>query len=300
MIYLKLLLTAIFWGGTFIAGRMLAGHVHPVAAAFVRFSIASVCLLGVLYKTRGHIPALPRRLWPAALLLGLTGVFTYNICFFAGLKLVPAGRASIIIANNPVVIALGAALVFRQRLGAVKSLGVLISVCGAVVAISRGRVLALFSGGIGPGDVLIFGCVLSWAAFSLIGKSVLARIQPLVAITYAALTGSLLLLLPALKSGLVASLAAYSVGDWANLAYLGVFGTVVGFVWYYQGIEKIGPTRAGLFINFVPLSAILMAYLFLDEPVTWSLAVGAALVIGGVYLTNNGLRRPVVAAGGCR
>ena len=294
MIHLKLLLTAIFWGGTFIAGRMLAGHVHPVCASFLRFAIATACLLAVVYRTHGRLPLLPRRLWLPTLLLGLTGVFSYNILFFAGLKLVPAGRASIIIANNPVMIALGAALFFKHRLGPVKSLGVLISVCGAVVAISRGHVLTLFSGGIGLGDYLIFGCVLSWVAFSLIGKTVLSRIPPLIAITYAAITGSLLLLIPALMSGLTASLAAYSLLDWANMAYLGIFGTVLGFVWYYQGIEKIGPTRAGLFINFVPLSAIILAFLILNESITWSLAAGTVLVIAGVYLTNIGLTLPLV------
>jgi drug/metabolite transporter (DMT)-like permease len=58
-------------------------------------------------------------------------------------------------------------------------------------------------------------------------------------------------------------------------------------VWFYEGIKKIGPTKAGLFINFVPISAILMAFLFLDEPLTFSLLVGAILVTIGVYLTNR-------------
>jgi drug/metabolite transporter (DMT)-like permease len=62
---------------------------------------------------------------------------------------------------------------------------------------------------------------------------------------------------------------------------------VLGFVWFYEGIKKIGPTKAGLFINFVPISAILMAFLFLDEPLTFSLLVGALLVTTGVYLTNR-------------
>jgi drug/metabolite transporter (DMT)-like permease len=74
---------------------------------------------------------------------------------------------------------------------------------------------------------------------------------------------------------------------WGNVIYLGVLGTVVGFVWFYQGIQKIGPTRAGLFINFVPISAVIMANLILDEPLTWSLVAGVVMVSGGVYLTNR-------------
>lgn len=259
MTYVKLLLTAVFWGGTFISGRLLAGHVDPVCASFLRFAIASALLLILLRTAHGRFVFPERRLWPPVLLLGLTGVFAYNILFFGGLKLVPAGRASIIIANNPVFIALGAAVLFRHRLERVKSFGVGLSVCGAVTAISRGNPASLLTGGIGIGDLMIFGCVLSWVSFSLIGKTVLTRISPLVSIAYAAMAGTLLLLGPALANGLLGSLAIYSPADWINLAYLGIFGTVLGFVWYYQGIERIGPTRSALFINFVPISAIVMA-----------------------------------------
>ena len=68
---------------------------------------------------------------------------------------------------------------------------------------------------------------------------------------------------------------------------MGVFGTVISFVWYYKGVKKIGPVKAGLFINFVPVWAIIFAYLILKETLTPSLFSGAALVIGGVYLTNK-------------
>ena len=292
MTYLKLLLTAIFWGGTFIAGRMLAAHVQPFSAAFLRFSVAAILLLMILYRRHGRLPGLPRPLWLPVLLLGLSGVFCYNFLFFWGLQTVPAGRAAVIIANNPVIIALGAALIFGHRLGWVKSMGVLLSVSGAIMAICRGHLASLFSGGLSWGDLLIFGCVLSWATFSLIGKTVLDRITPLAAIAYASVIGALLLLVPALLEGLVHQAVGCSILDWVNIVYLGLFGTVLGFVWYYEGIEKIGPTRSALFINFVPLSAMAMAYVILAEPVTWSLAMGTVLVIGGVYLTNNGLSKP--------
>lgn len=291
-IYLKLLLTAIFWGGTFIAGRLLAAHVQPFSAAFLRFSVAAGLLLAVLYRRHGRLPSLPRPMWLPVLLLGLSGVFCYNFLFFWGLQTVPAGRAAVIIANNPVIIALGAALIFGHRLGWVKSVGVLLSVSGAILAISRGHLAGLFSGGLAWGDMLIFGCVLSWAAFSLIGKTVLDRVKPLVAIAYASVVGALLLLVPALMEDLLRQAAGCSILDWVSIVYLGLFGTVLGFVWYYEGIEKIGPTRSALFINFVPLSAMVLAYLILAEPVTWSLAMGAVLVISGVYLTNNGLSKP--------
>ncbi|MHC4565703.1 MAG: DMT family transporter [Planctomycetota bacterium] len=83
------------------------------------------------------------------------------------------------------------------------------------------------------------------------------------------------------------NIAHQSARDWLCISYLGIFGTVIGFVWYYQGVERLGPTKAGLFINFVPIFGILSAFLILREQVTFSLAIGAVLVISGVYLTNR-------------
>ncbi len=293
MIFLKLLLTALFWGGTFISGRTLGAlGVHPTAAAFLRFTVSSVLLVILVVLRMGRIPALPSRLWLKMGLLGLTGVFSYNILFFWGLGLVEAGRASIIIAISPAMIALGASLIFGQRLGIPRCLGVVASIIGAMTAISSGNPAALLSGGIGLGDLLIFGCVLSWAAYSLIGKAVLSDTSPLVSVTYSSAIGALMLLPAALTNGLVEALPTYTLPEWLNIGYLGVFGTVIGFVWYYEGIEKIGAAKASLFINFVPIFAILLSASLLGERLTMSLAVGAVMVVCGVYVTNNGFSFP--------
>jgi drug/metabolite transporter (DMT)-like permease len=68
---------------------------------------------------------------------------------------------------------------------------------------------------------------------------------------------------------------------------LGFFGTALGFQWYYEGIRAIGPSRAGVFINLVPVSAMSLSYLLLDEKLSPSLLAGAILVLAGVYLTNR-------------
>jgi drug/metabolite transporter (DMT)-like permease len=286
IIYIKLLLMAIFWGGTFVAGRSLAQAVGPFAAAFFRFAVASVFLVVLLKRADGKLT------WPAkdqiipVILLGLTGALLYNYFFLKGLKLIEAGRASVIIANNPIFIALLSAYFFKERLNTLKIIGIIISVVGAVIVVSRGSILEAFQGGIGLGEIYIFGCVASWVAFSLIGKAVMKNLSPLQSVTYSSVVGTLLLSAPAFMESGVGFLS-YSMGDWALIFYLGFFGTVLGFLWYYQGIQKIGPTRAGLFINFVPISGILLAFVFLGEQITPSLLIGTVMVSLGVYLTNR-------------
>ncbi|MFW5637555.1 MAG: DMT family transporter, partial [Thermodesulfobacteriota bacterium] len=180
---------------------------------------------------------------------------------------------------------------FKERLNLVRVTGILLSVTGAVVVISRGRLGEILGEGLGLGEIYILVCVLSWVTFSLIGKTVLSGLSPLVSIAYSSLVGTVALFFPAYLEGLAAHLSDYSALDWLNILYLGIFGTVVGFIWYYEGIRAIGPGKARLFINFVPVSAIILAFFILQEPVTFSLLVGAVMVSTGVYLTNSHLRR---------
>jgi len=286
MVYAKLLMTAFFWGGTFISGRMLARDVGPYSAAFLRFAVAGVCLVIVLYRREGRFPLpSPSQILPV-ILLGLTGVFCYNVFFFNGLRLIEASRASIIIATNPIFITLFAVLIYGDRMTLVKAAGIVLSVAGAVLVISRGQTAMILQSGLGRGELFIFGCVASWVTFSLLGKAVLAHTTPLASITWSSIVGAACLLLPALNEDLPRCLS-YAPADWVNIVYLGVFGTVLGFVWYYEGIRTIGAVKAGLFINFVPISAVLLAFLILKEPLSFSLLIGAILVTAGVYLTNR-------------
>ena len=297
-VYFKLLLTAVFWGGTFIAGRILAEEVGPYSASFLRFAVATLCLAAFTIRIEDRFPRVDGRRIGGLVLLAMTGVFAYNIFFFTGLQTVEAGRAAVIIACNPVFIALFSALLFGEKLGPAALAGILLSVSGALTVITRGRLDQLGAGGFGLGEALIFGCVLSWVAFSLIGKKVLSGLTPLVSILYAVAIGTLALLVPAIREGMLAHLAGYSAVSWLAIAYLGFFGTALGFVWYYQGIKAIGPTRAGLFINFVPISAVVMAFVILGESITPSLFIGTTLVICGVYLTNQRKERRATGAGG--
>jgi drug/metabolite transporter (DMT)-like permease len=287
VVYLKLLLTAFFWGGTFVAGRAVAKDVGPFSAAFLRFALASMLLLILTWRQEKRLPLPTRGQILPLVLLGLTGVFAYNAFFFNALRLIDAGRAAVIIALNPVFIGLLAAYFFKDRLGPIKLIGIVLSVTGAVIVISRGEVRQLFEGGIGWGELLTLGCMASWVAYSLIGKAILKGMSPLVSVSYSSVIGTAALFLPACAEGMLRHLTEYGLSDWLGISYLGVFGTVLGFVWYYEGIQKIGPTRAGQFINFVPISAIVLAFFILGEPITGSLLVGSLFVISGVYLANT-------------
>ncbi len=284
--YFSLALTMLFWGGTFIAGRVLAEEVSPANSAFIRFGIATIALFFLTLLADGKISVPPRKKWLHLLCLGLTGVFSYNVLFFSGLQHISAGRASLIIALNPLVISIFAFFFLKESLNYKQVAGIMLSLFGAVVVISNGHLEEILTSSFGPGEIALLGCVLSWSAYSLIGRSVLTVLSPLASVFYSSLIGTLLLFLPAAVSDLHLRIGSISFFSWLSLIYLGLFGTALGFSLYYQSIKKIGATRSGIFINLVPLFSIILSWLLLGETVKPVVFFGGLILLCGVTITN--------------
>jgi drug/metabolite transporter (DMT)-like permease len=284
-VYLKLVGVAAIWGGTFVAGRIASAEMPATTAALWRYVFASGVLLVAAVVLERGLPRLTGRQWLGVTLLGATGVAAYNLCFMWGLKTVPAGRASLIVALNPAATLAGAALLFGERLDVRKVAGILIALLGAAIVIGRGDPLGLVRGELGAGELTILGCVASWSAFTLIAKRLMAGLSPLAITVYASLTGTLMLAAATLLGG-ASAVPEASWRAWLALAFLGAFGTAVAFVWYNDGVRRLGAARAPVFINLVPVFAVALGALLLAERIDASTLAGGALVLVGVYVLN--------------
>jgi drug/metabolite transporter (DMT)-like permease len=284
-VYLKLVGVAAIWGGTFVAGRIAAAEMPAPTAALWRYVLACVVLVVAALALERGLPRLSARQWLGVALLGATGVAAYNLCFMWGLQTVPAGRASLLVALNPAATLVGAALCFGERLTRRNVVGIVIALAGAAIVIGRGDPLALLRGGLGTGELTILGCVASWSAFTLIAKRLMAGLSPLAITVYASLTGTLMLAAATLAAG-AALVPQASPSAWAALAFLGAFGTAVAFVWYNDGVRRLGAARAPVFINLVPVFAVVLGALVLGERIDASMIAGGALVLAGVYALN--------------
>jgi drug/metabolite transporter (DMT)-like permease len=290
LVYVKLVFVTLFWGGTFIAGRIVAHALPALTAATLRFAVAAVLLLLLAWKKEGGLPRLSRQQIMATAALGLTGIFLDNKCFFGALGSMPAGRAALFVALNPIVTALAAAVLLRERLHAMKWAGIGLAFVGAAVVITRGDVLTALHDirtSLGKGELLMVCGISSWAAYTLVGRAALKGLTPLAATTYAALWGLLFLVIGAAPDLATLHWGAIGWQVWAGLAYLGAFGTVLGFVWYYEGVKAIGASRTAVFNNLVPVFGISLAALLLGEQVLASMVAGGVLVAAGVTLTNR-------------
>jgi drug/metabolite transporter (DMT)-like permease len=283
MIYFKLVLVALFWGGTFIATRIAAQTFEPFMGASIRYIIASLFLVPLAWKLQPGFHRISRnQLWQLSL-LGFSGIFAYNFFFFKGLKLVPASHGALLVALNPMMVMLLSAWKYGEKIRAVKVAGMLVSLAGVVLVISRGNPFQLFQS-FELGDAFMLGCPVTWAMYTLVGKEALKTTSPLQASAWASVTGCAMLLLFA---GTESVPLAVPGKVWIALAYLGIIGTVLAFIWYYEGVAALGVTRTAIFNNLVPVFALLLSVLILQESVHWYTWLGAVLVIGGVIIINR-------------
>jgi drug/metabolite transporter (DMT)-like permease len=275
------------WGGTFVAGKIVVGTLTPLMGSFARYVVACVALIVAALVLEGGLPRLSGRQWAATFVLGLFGVFAYNLFFMGALAKLPASRAALIIALNPAITIAISAVVLKERLGARRWLGVGVALLGVAIVVSRGDFGSFAGGGVGLGELFMFCAVTSWALYTILGRKVLSGLSPLAATNYAALWGTLLL-------GIVAAPAFDTLHpthfDWqmvVSLLYLGVFGTAIAFVWYYMSVKKVGASSTSVFNNLVPVFGVTISVLLLGEPLLISMLVGGAVTIAGVLMVSR-------------
>ncbi len=285
--YAKLVAAMAMWGGTWIAGRVIAQELTaPLAVASLRFVVAGLVVAGVMLASGGGIP-LPQggRDWGLVWALGFFGIFLYGLCFFFGLQHIPAGRGALVVALNPVVIVLLAWLAGKESMNLRKALGSAIALAGCLTVIGNGDPLALLQGEVGIGEWLILGCVASWAAYTFIGWRATSRFSALATTFYGSLTGATLLGLAALAQG-GSGPAEWSWRVWSSMLFLAVFGTAIAYTWFTAAVQQLGAGHASIFINLVPVFAVLQAAVLLDERLGLPVLFGGLLVIAGVWLTT--------------
>jgi drug/metabolite transporter (DMT)-like permease len=288
--YVLLLLTTLFWGANAIAGKLAIGHISPMLLTTVRWAMALAIMAAIGWpQLRRDWPVVRRNL-PLLALLGAVGFSLFNAAMYSALTFTSAINVSIEQAGLPMVIFLANFLLFSMRVSWAQMLGFALSLLGIALTASHGDLTRLAQLDVNMGDALMMLALLFYGGYT-------------VALRYRPPIGWQSMMLVMSASALLTSLpfAAWEVATqrvvwpdltgWAVAAFTAIFPSILSQSFYIRGVQLIGPNRAGLFINLVPIFGTLLAILFLGEAFYSYHAIAIVLVLGGIWLAEHSGRR---------
>jgi drug/metabolite transporter (DMT)-like permease len=283
--YLLLVLVILIWGNSFIAIKHAVQLLAPTELTILRF-VPVALIFGALLLTTRRVAfwQMVRRDWLGLVLLGLSGVVAYNLALNTGESRVPAGTASLIISLNPAFTFLLSVVFLGERLTIKKAMGLAIAFLGLYVIVRYASdqqidfsyLRYVFITTLAP---------LCWAIYTILGKPLVARYPPLMVVG-GAMIAAVIPLLFLIRGGLIAKLPTLPLDVWLSIAFLSLVCTVFAFVIWFRALQRMEASQAASFVYLEPLFGVSFSKLLLDEPITLTLLVGAALLIGGVYLIN--------------
>jgi drug/metabolite transporter (DMT)-like permease len=283
--YLSLVLVTLIWGNSFIAIKHAVQFLAPMELTILRF-IPVALVFGILLLTtrRAAFYQMVRRDWLRLAFLGLLGAVAYNLALNTGERRIPAGTASLIISLNPAFTFILSVLLLRERPTTKKAMGLAIAFLGLYVIVryaSHQRIDFSYLRYV----LITMLAPLCWASYTILGKPLVARYPPLMVVG-GAMMAAIIPLLFFVRGSLIAKLPTLPPSAWLSIAFLSLVCTVFAFVIWFRALQTMEASRAASFIYLEPLFGVTFSKLLLDEPITLALLLGAALLIGGVYLIN--------------
>jgi drug/metabolite transporter (DMT)-like permease len=285
--FFLLVFTTFFWGGNVVAGRLAVGEVSPMAVTFLRWTV-SFTLLALL--ARRQIAAEYRLVlphWRLILLLGILGYTAFNALFYSAAHHTSGVNIAIIQGSTPIVILLAGFLVYRYSLTGLQLTGAVVTIIGVVVTASKGDWQVIAELAFNRGDVWLLIASIFYAAYTLMlaRKPACSTLVFFTALAAAAALTSVPLILFEWWRG---DLLWPSAKGWLLIAYIAVFPSLLCQIFYIRGIDLIGPGRASIFYNLVPVFGALLATVVLREPLFATDLLALILVIGGILIAEKG------------
>ncbi len=272
-----LVLAIVLWGANFNLSQPALAELHPLAAAAGRFGVAALVMLAVMAVRRERVPLL--RHARAYLPLGLVGIAGFNIFFFFGLQTTSPVNGALIQATNPLVAALLAALFLGERPGRRQMLAFPVALAGVAVVVLGGGAGLTPS----PGDTLIMAANLCWAAYTVMARRLMPPVSGMANTAALMVVGAVALGLAALVMGVPLAVPGPAAAG-AVLA-MGLGGTVLSYLFFNAALAKLGVGRTALFLNLVPVVAMVIAALTGTPPTLLQVA-GGLVTIGAVTVAS--------------
>ncbi|WP_415883677.1 DMT family transporter [Neptuniibacter sp. QD34_54] len=284
MAYLLLTLTTLFWAGNFVLARAFSVDIPPITLALIRWSLAFVILLPfaipTIYKHRDVI----RQYWPRLVLFGALSVAGFNTLAYIGLQTTTAMNGTLMQSSMPIMILCMSTLVLRESATMRQWLGVLLSLLGVLALISKGDPEALMSLNFNSGDLWVLLAMFVWACYSLALRWKPKEMSGFAFFSVSLTVGVIILVPLSLLETERALQIHWDTDLMLLISYLAIFPSILAYLFWNYGVEKLGAHKAGLFIHQVPMWGIVLSVIFLAEQVQAFHLWGIALIFTGIYL----------------
>ena len=292
--YAKLLFTTISWGGSFVAVKYLLDWLSPDFLVFVRFLATLVFLVAILFLNRKVNRADLRIAKPdliRILLLGTIGIGLVQYCLNFGVKYTNASTGSLIMSMSTIITVLVSRLIGGEKFSTKKILGVVFGFLGIIMILNPQAILtSLGDGGIW-GKFLLLISATGWALYSVLGKLLLKKYDPLVVTCYAMCGGVISLLPFSMNASQWIALVNMGFYPWLVFIFSSLVAGSLGYMFWYSAIRETEPGRVIIFMNVVPLSGGLLAIIFLGESLSFLFLVGMAMIVIGITLVARSKQR---------
>lgn len=288
LVYLLLATSAFFWGANFVLAAPVLADLPPLWAAALRFLFGAALMLALAWRQGDDLAALAKRHWPVHLLLGVLGIVGFNLFFFHAMQDTSADNGALIMATNPLLTTLLATALLGERVSARHLAALPVALAGVAVVISHGELGRLARFQVDRGDLLMLCANLTWALFNVATRRFMPKTSPVGNTALMMSLGALMLTTIALAGDAPFALPGPHAG--LALAIIVVGGTVLAYLFWGMGIQHLGAGRAALFLNLVPVFAMLVSGA-LGTPPSAAQVTGGLIVLAGVTLAMLPQRR---------
>ena len=284
--YILMVLTTAFWGASFVAGKIALPEFPPMTLTFFRFLIATAIIVPYMWiKDEVKIPS--QKDIPLLFGLGFLGVSGFFALMFNSLLYTSTANASIINALNPLTSSIIASFLMKEKLNLRKFGLIFLALIGVLLTVTGGDFDVMLSYDFNIGDLIMLLAMISFAFYGVYSRKATSKYSPLLVTGYVFLFGLIQITPLMMMEGVLSNVLTFSLKAWVAVVFMAVCSSVLGYFIQQVTIKKIGINKASLFINMVPLFAILFSYLVLGDPVTLINLVSAAIIITAVLLNTR-------------
>ncbi len=274
--YVELVSTSIIWGVTYVLLKYALSYLDPQQIAFSRFLVSSVFFIPLIFVIRERYS---RREIVTLLILALTGVLLYQLLFIWGESGLTAGNASFIVSLEPIFIAILGVMIKEDKLTSRRLTGLIVATVGLIVLLRPTSITGdeLLSA------VLVLLSALSWGIFTVAGKGLLSKHNPMNVTGFVSVFGAIMLF-PFAFSGLQGLFSIRNLYLILSLLFMGFFATFLGYYLWFDGLKKVSPIRAGTTLYITPFVTVITASYIISEPIEFITLLGGALIIIGLII----------------